>query len=388
MANKRAYLLFEDVQRDFSLRPLFDACVAMIQSGKARVTKTRAEAGYVSYDCFLVGGREILIAAPLEYYLSKLGRNGFVYEDAKEFSDIMRKLCGWKWDVDRVLRSWIERVVQKPFFEKIKDEDGYPLWKLKSGEPSYALPEDFLRFACYIAICHVKFGASEDSYTAKEIFSQLTSLGSDLPAKLKKYGSDLPKEVAEYSDGLISCKANDVFSTIKIVLKEESEEAYQKSLDFLCRLLEYGFPKSYTIDFRSPEKNWLPIKGLAKKGVHQLFANAVSYPALHDKIAQYARLAMNEFEWYDNLEAEHCAMPGTFAVFALGLLGEKYHALVCDYLKICDGEHQSVQGDFVLAYIERYGFTEKGLELYDLCEKNIQHLPKKLVALYKKRALA
>ena len=32
-------------------------------------------------------------------------------------------------------------------------------------------------------------------------------------------------------------------------------------------------------------------------------------------------------------------MPGTFAVFALGLYDEKYHPLVCDYLSICDGEH-------------------------------------------------
>ena len=93
---------------------------------------------------------------------------------------------------------------------------------------------------------------------------------------------------------------------------------------------------------------------------------------------------MNEFEWYLNLDGEYCAMPGTFAVFALGLYDEKYHELVCDYLAHCDGEHQSIQGEFVLAYIEKFGFTEKGFELYKLCEENIQELPKKLVSLYKK----
>lgn len=77
-------------------------------------------------------------------------------------------------------------------------------------------------------------------------------------------------------------------------------------------------------------------------------------------------------------------MPGTFAVFALGLQDAAYHELLCDYLSICDGEHQSVHGDFVLAYIEKYGFTQKGKELYELCEKNIQHLPKKLLSLYQK----
>jgi len=94
---------------------------------------------------------------------------------------------------------------------------------------------------------------------------------------------------------------------------------------------------------------------------------------------------MKEYEWYNNLEGEHCAMPGTFAVFALGLFDESYFQLVSDYLAICDGEHQSVQGEFVLAYIEKYGFTEKGLKLYQLCENNIQELPSKLINLYKKQ---
>ena len=75
-------------------------------------------------------------------------------------------------------------------------------------------------------------------------------------------------------------------------------------------------------------------------------------------------------------------MPGTFAAFSLGLLDTSYHSLVVDYIKICDGEHQSIQGEFVLAYIEKYGFTEKGLELYTLCEQNIQEMPKKLTSLY------
>ncbi len=115
-----------------------------------------------------------------------------------------------------------------------------------------------------------------------------------------------------------------------------------------------------------------------------MFANAVLYPNIHSKIEKYARLAMKEFEWYNNLDGEYCAMPGTFAVFALGLYDEKYHQLACDYLSLCDGEHQSLQGEFVLAYIEKFGFTDKGLELYSLCDKNIQHLPKKLMSLYEK----
>ena len=71
---------------------------------------------------------------------------------------------------------------------------------------------------------------------------------------------------------------------------------------------------------------YLPIPGLPKKGVNQLFACAVQHPDLHPAIERYARLAMREYEWYKNLADESCAMPGTFAVFALGLEGERVGA--------------------------------------------------------------
>ncbi|WP_269765145.1 DUF6138 family protein [Burkholderia ubonensis] len=69
------------------------------------------------------------------------------------------------------------------------------------------------------------------------------------------------------------------------------------------------------VGVRSPAKHCLPVKGLPKKGVHQLFANATGYPQLRPFIAQYARLAMREHEWYTNIDEADPAMPGTFAVF-------------------------------------------------------------------------
>lgn len=72
---------------------------------------------------------------------------------------------------------------------------------------------------------------------------------------------------------------------------------------------------------------------------------------------RYARLAMREFEWYQNLADEACAMPGTFAVFALGLEGEPWAPLVCDYLDLCDDEHSSLQEKFIHAFFKKYGFT-------------------------------
>ncbi|WP_415872590.1 DUF6138 family protein [Burkholderia ubonensis] len=69
------------------------------------------------------------------------------------------------------------------------------------------------------------------------------------------------------------------------------------------------------VGVRSPAKHCLPVKGLPKKGVHQLFANATGYPELRPFIAQYARLAMREHEWYTDIGEADPAMPGTFAVF-------------------------------------------------------------------------
>lgn len=48
---------------------------------------------------------------------------------------------------------------------------------------------------------------------------------------------------------------------------------------------------------------------------------AVRYPSLHPAMERHARLAMREYEWYNNLSDEFYAMPGPFAVFALGLEG-------------------------------------------------------------------
>ena len=116
------------------------------------------------------------------------------------------------------------------------------------------------------------------------------------------------------------------------------------------------FPRSYSVEFRGKEKIYLPIPGLPKKGINQLFACAVQHPDLHPAIERYARLAMREDEYYENLADEFCAMPGTFAVFALGLEGERWAPLVTEYLDLCDDEHSSLQEKFLHALIRKFGF--------------------------------
>lgn len=113
--------------------------------------------------------------------------------------------------------------------------------------------------------------------------------------------------------------------------------------------------------------------------MHQLFACAVAYPALWPSIARYAQSAMREHDWYTNLDDEHCAMPGTFAVFALGITEDaaahpEVVRLVQSYLDEVDGEHQSVQGRFVEAYIDAHGFDATSLGYLLSCAGNIQQL--------------
>ena len=121
-------------------------------------------------------------------------------------------------------------------------------------------------------------------------------------------------------------------------------------------------------------KMMFSIPGLPKKGVHQLFACAVRYPRLHVRMENYARLAMQEDEWYNNLSDESCAMPGTFAVFALGLEGPKWWRLVCDYLDRCDDEHSSLQEKFIHTFFKKYGFTAQSLPVLVHGVQSMQNL--------------
>ena len=91
-------------------------------------------------------------------------------------------------------------------------------------------------------------------------------------------------------------------------------------------------------------------------------------------MARYARLAMREFEWYQNLADEACAMPGTFAVFALGLEGPKWWRLVCDYLDRCDDEHSSLQEKFLHILFKQYGFTAQSLPVLVHGVQSMQNL--------------
>ena len=325
----------------------------------------------------LKDGRKCLNTTLVEYYLDYVVP--FDYEKAVIFFEALRKVDKYGFNgYSHGIGQWIEKTYIKEYFNKVNYK-----YVLKPDVEVYSNPQH-LKFICYVAICHLKYGASFESVTANRYFDVVTGLGGEEEIKkLKKTGSGtIPADVCEYTDNDIKCKANDAFATIKISLVNETEATYGKTLDFINALLKTGqFPKSYSIEFRCKEKHFLPIKGLQKASVNALFAGAVRYSLLHDKIEEYAHLAMNEDEWYNNLTDEESAMPSTFAVFALGLYSEKYFPLVEKYMNNCDDEHSAIQEKFTPVFVEKYGITENSFPIFISCILSMQeHAYHKLYA--------
>ncbi len=320
--NGRYYLIHKpDV--DLQVLEHADQCIQNILDGIARENHSDYPVIVRSQS-----GMPFLPEQLLERYLFRLPLKAFPYEDAAAFCDALRRLVGWE-PIRYPLEKYVEKQVQERYFDVGKREDGFTVFPPCTVWPELR-PEDvddgLLRFACYVAVCCTVYGQSFESLTTKHILGLVSQIRPDMVKELKTNGSGkLPPDLQKRKTKHLTASANDAFATIRITAKDSTEECYAEILDYLCAVLEQPeFPRSYSIEFRGSEKNYLPIPRLPKKGVHQLFACAVQYPKLHANIERYARLAMREYEWYNNLPDESCAMPSTFAVFALGLEGEQW----------------------------------------------------------------
>ncbi|HIT04558.1 MAG TPA: hypothetical protein IAC22_08625 [Candidatus Caccocola faecipullorum] len=335
-----------------------DLCIIDVMNGTARENHS----GYPTVVCNH-NGTPFLPSQLLERYLSRQPLKGFPYDDAVAFCDAMRRLAGWN-EIDHTLDKYIEKHLQKRYFVEGEKESYFSCYPPCTVSPELQpedVDENLLRFVCYAAVCHTVYGISCESVTTKHLFGLVSQLRPDIVKELKDNGSGkLPPGIQKRKTKHLTASANDAFATIRITARDCTEGCCEEALSYLAEVLEQpDFPRSYSVEFRGPEKIYLPIPGLPKKGVNQLFACAVRYPRLHGRIEQYARLAMREDEWYNNLSDEYCAMPGTFAVFALGMEGTTPERLrlVCDYLDLCDDEHSSLQEKFIHAFFKKFGFT-------------------------------
>ena len=352
-----------------------DLCIQDVLNGTARENHSAYPTVVRNHN-----GTPFLPDQLLERYLTGLPLKEFPCDVAVSLCDAMRRLVGWE-EIRYTLEKYIEKQEQEQerFFLVGERDDGFTVFPPCTVWPELR-PEDvdegLLRFACYVAICHTVYGQSFESLTTEHILGLVSQLRPDMVKQLKTAGSGkLPKDIQQRKTEHFTASANDAFAAIRITARDSTEECYAEILDYLCAVLEQEeFPCSYSVEFRGKEKIYLPIPGLPKKGVNQLFACAVQHPNLHPAMERYARLAMREFEWYQNLADEACAMPGSFAVFALGLEGPKWWQLVCDYLDRCDDEHASLQEKFLHILFKQYGFTAQSLPVLVHGVQSMQNL--------------
>ena len=352
--NDRYYLIHKPDTDPEVLRHA-DQCIQDVLNGTARENHSAYPTVVRNHN-----GTPFLPSQLLERYLSRLPLKDFPYAEAVTFCDALRRLAGWE-EIRYQLEQYIEKQVQERCFLVGERDDGFTVFPPCTVLPELRaedVDEGLLRFACYVAVCHTVYGQSFESLTTEHILGLVSQIRPDMVKELKTNGSGkLPPNIQKRKTKHLTASANDAFATIRITARDCGEGACEEALSYLIEILEQPeFPRSYSIEFRGPEKIYLPIPGLPKKGVHQLFACAVRYPRLHVRMENYARLAMREDEWYQNLADEACAMPGTFAVFALGLEGERWAPLVTEYLDLCDDEHSSLQGKFLHALIRKFGF--------------------------------
>ena len=229
--------------------------------------------------------------------------------------------------------------------------------------------EEQIDLYIYKALFQLKYGTySYDTKFACDDLKNAMNKYNSQKAKqyLEKGTGALPDELIYYKDENLECKANDVLATVNIKIKNEVALSYEKALDFIINLLVNGFPHSYAIKLSSKsEKEFLSIKGLTKTSTHRFFRRILDFPELYDKLKIYAKTAMKEFEWYQDLseEGKKGCLPGSYAVFGLGLYNEKYFPLIEEYYSKVDDEHQLVHQYFIEALIDRYGVTEKSLPI-------------------------
>ena len=292
-----------------------------------------------------------------------------------------KTLKEYQWCLLYHTREWKEKVFMKLYY-KGEDDD----YSLKKGITPEKVDAHKLNLFVAQALWHIKY--KEYSWDVEDACEDLERAAKELGSKkaamyLKEGTGILPNELIHYKDSDIECDANDVFAEISVKIKQESATAYDKALDFIIALLNADFPASYYIKFSSKApKQFLDIKGIAKSPTHRFFAQALQYEELRPKLVAYAEVAMKEFQWYNDVEeGEKSCMPGSYAVFGLGLIGEEYFPLVTKYFSLLDDEHQMVHKYFVSALIDRYGVNEKSLPLicqgitsaqFDMVFKNLE----------------
>ena len=318
-ADGRCYWMKPEVEA--VLQPLFDRCIQDAIDGRITRLDSLWPPVVVSSQ-----GAPFEVWQLLRTWTEAQQAETLDADKAIAFCENLRRQSRWG-DIDHHLFDMLKRELQEKYFVATGNEDDH-FWdreySLKPGIRSEQVPEPLLRFACYVAVSYKVYGLNFQYLDTNYLFGLVEKVRPDMVKKLKEEGTGrLPLNLQRRKTEHFTASANDAFAVIRITAKDSTEACYAEVLNYLCELLaQEDFPRSYAVEYKGPEKKYLPITGLPKKGINQLCACAVAYPSLHPLLERYARLAMRQYESYTNLNDEQSGLPGSFAVFALGMLGD------------------------------------------------------------------
>lgn len=325
----RCYWMKPEVQEE--LQPLFDQCIQDAIDGRiTRLGDSHWPPVVVSSE-----GAPFEVWELLRAWTEIQRAETLDAEKAIAFSENLRRQSRWG-EIDHHLLYMLKRELHEKYFVVTGNEDDY--WKeqeysLKPGIRAEEVPEPLLRFACYVAVSYKIYGANYEYLSTNYLFGLVEKVRPDMVKKLREHGTGrLPLSLQKRKTEHFTASANDAFAVIRITARDSTEECCREVLNYLCELLEQeDFPRSYALEFKGPEKRYLPITGLPKKGINQLCACAAQYPSLYPLLERYARLAMRQYEQYTNLDCEQSALPGSFAVFVRGVLSMQNMKYSKDY---------------------------------------------------------
>jgi len=264
------------------------------------------------------------------------------------------------------LRRWKEEKFLPKFYD-ISDDGWSKDYELKKDFTRQGVDAGELAFFVRTALWNIKFKrySWDVDLARKDLECAAKILGSAQAQSYLDHGTgELPCELVKFKDADAECSANDVFAQVRVKIKNETASAYKKALNFIIKLLQAGFPASYAVKLSSKaQKVYLPIKGLAPTPTHRFFAAALAHGP-DGELELYANEALkHKFEFYADTDGEKCLMSGSYAVFGLALKSEKYFGLARRYFETVDAEHQSAHIKFIEAFIDRYGISERSLEV-------------------------
>ena len=229
-ADGRCYWMKPEVET--VLKPLFDQCIQDAIDGKI----TRLDSHWPPVVVSSQG-------APFEVW--QLLRTWTEAQEAETldagkaiaFCENLRRQSRWG-EIDHHLFDMLKRELQEKYFVATGNEDDH-FWdreySLKPGISADQVPEQLLRFACYVAVSYKVYGLDFQYLDTNYLFGLVEKVRPDMVKKLKEQGTGrLPLNLQKRKTEHFSASANDAFAVIRITGKDSTEACYSEVLNYLC----------------------------------------------------------------------------------------------------------------------------------------------------------